>query len=89
MDKRKKAVTLKYDPLNDQAPRITAKGAGLIAERIIELARKEGIPIQEDPDLVGDDVMVKGCSSFGTFADTGVIKANWPGMWSKIWPAWG
>ena len=52
-EKRKKAVALKYEPLKDQAPRVTAKGGGLVAERIIALAKKEGIPIQEDPDLVG------------------------------------
>ena len=49
----KKAVALKYGPDQDSAPKVTAKGQGLIAERIIELAQKEGIPIQEDPDLVG------------------------------------
>ncbi len=52
-DKLKKAVALKYEPIKDNAPRVTAKGVGLVAERIIELAGKEGIPIQEDPDLVG------------------------------------
>jgi flagellar biosynthesis protein len=51
-DKRRKAVALKYEPIKDKAPRVTAKGTGLTAERIIELARKEGIPIKEDPDLV-------------------------------------
>lgn len=53
VDKLKKAAALKYDPGKDSAPKVTAKGQGIIAERIIELARKEGIPIQEDPDLVG------------------------------------
>jgi flagellar biosynthesis protein len=48
----KKAVGLKYEAGKDSAPRVTAKGRGLLAERIVELARKEGIPITEDPDLV-------------------------------------
>ncbi len=48
----KKAVALKYDRIKDSAPRVTAKGAGIIAEKIIELAEKEGVPINEDPDLV-------------------------------------
>ncbi|MEW6669188.1 MAG: EscU/YscU/HrcU family type III secretion system export apparatus switch protein [Thermodesulfobacteriota bacterium] len=48
---RKKAVALKYDASRDRAPRVTAKGSGLVAGRIIDLARKEGIPIQEDRDL--------------------------------------
>ncbi len=53
LDKLKKAIALKYDPDQDQAPRVTAKGRGLVADRIIELAREEGVPITEDPDLVG------------------------------------
>jgi flagellar biosynthesis protein len=52
-DKLKKAAALKYDPTQDGAPKVTAKGSGMVAERIIELAKREGIPIQEDPDLVG------------------------------------
>jgi len=51
-NKIKKAVALKYDREKDRAPRLTAKGRGLIAEKILELAEKEGIPITEDPDLV-------------------------------------
>ena len=51
-DKIKKAVALKYDREKDTAPRVTAKGTGLIAEKILELAEKEGVPITEDPDLV-------------------------------------
>lgn len=49
----KKAAALKYERSRDHAPRVTAKGAGIIAERIIDLAREKGIPITEDPDLVG------------------------------------
>lgn len=52
-NKLKKAVALKYDRTKDSAPRLSAKGTGHVAERIIELARQEGIPISEDPDLVG------------------------------------
>jgi flagellar biosynthesis protein len=46
------AAALKYDQEKDKAPKITAKGKGLIAEKIIELARENGIPIKEDPSLV-------------------------------------
>ena len=35
-----------------RAPRISAKGAGYLAERIIEIAKEHGIGIYEDPDLV-------------------------------------
>ena len=52
-DKIIKSVAVKYEPSKDNAPRVTAKGAGRIAERIIEIAMKEGVPIKEDPDLVG------------------------------------
>ena len=50
--KMKKAVALKYKPGDDHAPRVTAGGAGRVAERIIEMARKHGIPVKDDPDLV-------------------------------------
>lgn len=48
----KRAVALRYNPGEDSAPRLVAKGRGHLAERIIALAREHGIPIQEDPDLV-------------------------------------
>ena len=44
------AVALRYD--GHGAPRITAKGRGLTAERILALAAEHGIPLREDPDLV-------------------------------------
>jgi flagellar biosynthesis protein len=48
----KKAVALRYNPPKDRAPKVTAKGSGLIAEKIIELAKGHGVPIQEEPALV-------------------------------------
>jgi flagellar biosynthesis protein len=48
----KSAVALKYHTKQDAAPKVTAKGEGLIAERIIELAKENQVPIKEDPDLV-------------------------------------
>ena len=51
-DKRKKAVALKYDRLNDDAPKVTAKGQGKVAEKIIDLALAHGVPVKDDPDLV-------------------------------------
>jgi flagellar biosynthesis protein len=47
-----KAVALKYIPVRDRAPKVTAKGSGILAQKIIELAHKHGIPIKEDPALV-------------------------------------
>ncbi len=47
-----KTVALKYKPPYDQAPRVVAKGSGKLSEKIIELAKKNRIPIREDPALV-------------------------------------
>lgn len=48
----KKVVALKYDPPEDSAPKVTAKGQGIVAEKIIEVAKKNNIPIKNDPELV-------------------------------------
>ena len=50
-DKNKLAVALEYRRDKDNAPRVSAKGKGYIAERIIELAREHGIEVREDSDL--------------------------------------
>ena len=49
---RLRAAVLRYVPEKEAAPRMVAKGEGLVAEKIIELAREHGVPITEDPDLV-------------------------------------
>jgi len=55
MNKDKKetiiATAIEYDRERDPAPRVTARGRGLTAEKIIELATKHGVPIKEDPVL--------------------------------------
>ena len=51
-DKLKKAVALKYRYQDDHAPRVVAKGQGIIAERIIEIAREHNIPLKRDPALI-------------------------------------
>jgi flagellar biosynthesis protein len=48
----RQAVALRYQPLHDEAPRVTAKGRGALAERILELARQHHLPIREDKNLV-------------------------------------
>lgn len=50
--KKNKAVALRYNNEKDPAPRLVAKGSGVIAEKIIEAALKAGVPVQEDPELV-------------------------------------
>lgn len=50
---RRKAVALHYNlDGTEEAPRVKAKGAGFVAEEIIQLAKNNGIPIQQDPALV-------------------------------------
>ncbi|MBI2939346.1 MAG: EscU/YscU/HrcU family type III secretion system export apparatus switch protein [Chloroflexi bacterium] len=46
------AVALNYERGKDAAPRVVASGRGLLAERILDLAREHGVPVREDPDLV-------------------------------------
>ncbi|HPA15562.1 MAG TPA: EscU/YscU/HrcU family type III secretion system export apparatus switch protein [Desulfobacterales bacterium] len=48
----KRAVALRYRPEKDAAPRVTAKGIGNVAEKIVEIAAQHGIPVKEDSDLV-------------------------------------
>jgi len=50
--KIKKAVALKYDATGSDAPVITAKGQGAVAEKIIEIAKEAGVPLKEHHDLV-------------------------------------
>jgi flagellar biosynthesis protein len=48
-----RAVALRYQPAQEGAPRVVAKGGGDLAERILALAREHGIPVREDGDLLG------------------------------------
>jgi len=45
------AVALRYDEDEMNAPRVTAKGANLMAERIKRIAVENDVPIVEKPDL--------------------------------------
>ena len=47
----KQAVALRYLPERDDAPYISAKGSRETALKIIETAKNNGIPIQEDETL--------------------------------------
>ncbi len=44
------AVALQYD--GETAPKVTAKGAGDIAEQILAIAREHDVPLQDNPELV-------------------------------------
>jgi len=45
------AVALAYRPATQEAPRVTAKGEGHIADQIIATARAHGVEVREDADL--------------------------------------
>ena len=45
------AVALQYEKGTREAPRVVAKGRGLVADRIVELAREQGIVIETNPVL--------------------------------------
>jgi flagellar biosynthesis protein len=49
MSTRKRAAALRYE--GGGTPRVTAAGKGLIAEKILEEAKKAGLPIREDKAL--------------------------------------
>ena len=46
-----KAVALKYDETQNSAPVIVASGMGYVAEKIVEIANDNGIPVYEDNSL--------------------------------------
>lgn len=50
MQKMKKAVSLKY-PEGAPAPFITASGKGVLAEKILDTARQNNIPVVENKEL--------------------------------------
>ena len=45
------AVALSYDPSSEDPPKVVAKGADLIAEKIRERAAEEGVPLFQSPVL--------------------------------------
>jgi flagellar biosynthesis protein len=51
-EKSEKAAALKYSHGKDSVPKLTAKGRGEVAKKIIEIAKTHNIPIREDKDLV-------------------------------------
>jgi len=46
------AISLKYSGGSNHAPKVTAKGQGWVAEKIIAMAEQQNIPIKKDKDLV-------------------------------------
>ncbi len=46
------AAVIRYDADKDKAPVIVAHGKGAVAQKIIELAKENDVPLQEDSSLV-------------------------------------
>lgn len=63
-EKIRKAAALQYNPMDDEAPRIIAMGKGDIAEKIIEAAGENNVPVYQDANLaqvlnsmnIGDEI---------------------------------
>ena len=54
--KRERAIALRYADADD-VPRIVASGAGELAKRILQLAKENNVPVQEDESLA--DMLAK------------------------------
>lgn len=51
INSKKQAAALKYDPARDSTPVITAVGRGTVADKIIETAEKNKVPVMENAEL--------------------------------------
>ena len=49
-NKVKQAIALSYDP-NEDAPKVSASGKGILAEKIIEKAKESDVPVHRDDKL--------------------------------------
>jgi flagellar biosynthesis protein len=61
------AVALHYEKGAGEAPRVVVKGKGELGEKIVEIARANGVPIEQNPALaavlseveIGDTIPVE------------------------------
>lgn len=51
-DRVKKAVALTYTQGQEGAPRVVASGSGPLADKILQLAKENHVPVQRDPPLL-------------------------------------
>lgn len=51
-ERRLKAVALRYKLGEDAVPKVAAKGQGLVADKILQMAKQHNIPIREDRNLL-------------------------------------
>lgn len=47
---KKTAIALEYEP-TDKAPKVIASGQGFLADKILDVAKKEDIPVHRDEKL--------------------------------------
>jgi flagellar biosynthesis protein len=52
-DTKRSAAALHYSHETGRPPTLVAKGEGFIAEKILATAQQHGVPIHQDPALVG------------------------------------
>lgn len=57
--RRRLATALAYEMEHRAAPEVVAAGKGLVAERILEIAREHDVPIRED-ELLAEALSVLG-----------------------------
>lgn len=48
----RQAVALRYQPKTDRAPKLVASGRGYVADKILEIAQRHGIPVRHDRNLL-------------------------------------
>jgi flagellar biosynthesis protein len=51
VQQEKVAVALQFDPSKDSAPRLTAKGRGPVAEKIVQVAEAAGVHVEHNQPL--------------------------------------
>lgn len=47
----KQAIALEYNPNEDSAPKVIASGKGALADRILDEAKKNKVPVHKDSKL--------------------------------------
>lgn len=52
-DQITQAVALQYDQEDNKAPKVIAKGSGLVAGKILSSAKDHGIPVYQNKTLTG------------------------------------
>lgn len=50
-EERKKAVAIRYDQKADNAPKVIAKGVGVVADNILAAARQNAVPVYQNKTL--------------------------------------